>query len=164
MKVSIALIMLAMLASSSLATSAEPVVELTQEDYESLIYYSMFHYGISRRQAIKDMGVCVYNAGKLGWEIYQLCQAFRISLVTSIIKRVTTCINKCQSFQYLTLTPECGRRVRSAAGNLKKNFNLYKLLKDRSAITTGIKQLRSDLLVIEKACVADPDALAALGA
>ena len=153
MKVIIALAFATMLLGSSMATEVSSEATLTQEDYDSLVYWNMFHYGITRREAIKNMGSCVYNAGKLGWEIYQLCQAFQIQKVPSIVKRIITCVNKCQSFKYLQLTKQCGDKVKSAAGNLKKNFNLYKILKNKSRIQIGLKQLRSDLSVIEKVCV-----------
>lgn len=132
---------------------------LTDKDFESLITYATFNLKKTRREAVKDMAVCVYNAGRLGWEIYQLIQAFQVQKVPSIVKRTLTCVDKCRSFKYLTLTRQCGDRVSSAARNLKNNSNIYKILKDHSRIKSGLTQLRSDLLVIEKTCVADPNQL-----
>lgn len=144
---------------SMLITAPEDYV-LSQKDFDSLITYATFNLGKTSREAIKDMATCVYNAGRLGWEIYQLVQAFNITKVPSIIKRTITCVNTCQSFKYLTLTRTCGDSVKRAASNLSSNANLYQLLKDPSRIKTCISQLKSDLLVIEKACVATLTTLA----
>lgn len=131
-----------------------PVEErLTAEDYESLLYHSQFRLGITRREAIKNMAKCTYNAARLAFDVYSMLQAFQLQKVPGMIKRIGTCINTCQSFKYLSLTYKCGNSVKSAASNLTRNFNLYKLLKDSTRIKTGISQLKYDLKSIEVNCV-----------
>ena len=108
--------------------------------------------GITREQAMIDMGRCVFSAAKLGPQISGII-AWQVWLLVPLAWEIKTMIETCQSFRHLNIDQKCGLTVNSAKDQVFSNWPALINVTNPGEIIRQLNLLKPKLDSIARYCV-----------
>ena len=109
--------------------------------------------GITRNEAIVNMGTCVFKTGEMANKLYQLANSFSFSQVPGLMNDARNLMSICESFRALNMSPACASSVTSTKDYISANWSQFINFMNTALVKQHMVNLVSKMQAIPRACV-----------